>query len=102
MFGVLKKRFKILKMTLEYPMNKQVMIPVACAVIHNFIRLNNPNDRLMRRFNMDGHTVREVDPRARRLRDDGNDDVPDGLVAPNLVVGQESMSRVRDNMKDQM
>ena len=25
-----------------------------------------------------------------------------GLVAPNLAVGQESMSRVRDNMTDQM
>ena len=102
MFGVLKRRFKILKMTPEYSMNKQVMIPVACTVIHNFIRLNNPNDRLLRRFNMDGHTVNEVDPKARRVRDDGDDSVPNGLVAPNLAVGQDSMTRVRDNMADQM
>ena len=78
------------------------MIPVVCAVIHNFIRINNPNDWLLRRYNLDGHTVHKVDPQARRLHDDGDDNIPDGLVTPNLVVGQESMSRVRDNMTSQM
>ena len=76
------------------------MILVACVVIHNFIRLNNPNDWLLQRYNLDGHTVYEVDPRARRLHDDGDDDDPNGLVAPNLVVGQDSMTRIRDNMTD--
>ena len=76
------------------------MILVACAVIHNFIRLNNPNDRLLRRFNMDGHTAREIDPRACRVRDDGDDSVPNGLITPNLVVGQDSMTRATDNMAD--
>ena len=43
-FGVLKARFKILKEAPKYRMEKQVMIPVACVVIHNFIRINNSND----------------------------------------------------------
>ena len=101
-FGVLKRRFKILKTAPEYPMNKQVMIPVACAVIHNFIRLNNPNDRLMRRFNKDGHTSREVDPRAVRVRDDGDDSVPNEFIEPNIAAGEDYMAKVRDNMADQM
>ena len=86
----------------EYPMNKQVMIPVAFAVIHNFIHLNNPNDRLLRRYNLDGHTIREVDPRACRVRDDRDDSVPNRLVTPNLVVGQDFTTRVRDDMADQI
>ena len=85
-----------------YLMAKQVMILVACAVIHNFICIKNPNDRLLRQYNLDGHTIREVDPCARRISDDGDNDVPAGIVAPNLVVGQDSMSRVRDDMTDQI
>ena len=99
---VLKARFKILKEAPKFPMEKQVMILVACVVIHNFIRINNPNDLLLWQYNLDGHTIREVDPHARRIRDDGDNDVPTSFVAPNLVVGQDSMSRVRDDMTDQM
>ena len=78
------------------------MILVACTVIHNFIRINNPNDRLLRQYNLDGHTVREVDPRACNRCYDGDNDMPIGIVVPNLVVGQDVMSKVRDDMANQM
>ena len=37
-FGVLKKRFPILKVGTHYPIESQVMIPAAAAVFHNIIR----------------------------------------------------------------
>ena len=85
-FGVLKAMFKILKEAPKYRMEKQVMILVACAVIHNFIYINNPNDRLLWQYNLDGHTVREIDPEASRIHDEGDNDIPAGFLAPNLHV----------------
>ena len=101
-FRVLNARFKILKEASKYQMEKQVMIPVVCVVIHNFIFINNPSDRLLRQYNLDGYTVHEVDPHARRIYNDRDDDVLVGFVAPNLVVRQDSMSRVKDDMATQM
>ncbi|XP_066396229.1 uncharacterized protein [Miscanthus floridulus] len=37
-FGVLKKRFPILKVGTHYPIESQVMIPAAAAMFHNIIR----------------------------------------------------------------
>ena len=74
------------------------MILVTCVVIHNFIRINNPNEQLLRQYNLDGHTVREIDPEAPRIHDDGDNNVPAGFVTPNLAVGQDSIFTVRDDM----
>ena len=64
-----------------------MMIPVACAVIHNFIRINNPNNRLLWQYNLDGHIVRKIDPEAPKIHDEGDNDVPAGFVVPNLAIG---------------
>ena len=101
-FWVLKARFKILKEAPKYRIEKQVIILMACAVIYNFICINNPNDWLMQQYSLDGHTVRDVDPQAPRIYDDRDNDIPAGFVAPNLVVGQDSMFSVRDDMANQM
>lgn len=37
-FGVLKCRFRILKVMPNYPPHRQRLIPIACCVLHNFIR----------------------------------------------------------------
>ena len=37
-----------------------------------------------------------------RRRDDGDNDVPNGIEAPNLVAGHNAMSRVRNNMANKM
>jgi hypothetical protein len=43
-FGVLKKRFKILVTAQEYSLEDQARLVSALAVVHNFIRLHDPND----------------------------------------------------------
>ncbi|KAJ3820985.1 hypothetical protein EV361DRAFT_811944, partial [Lentinula raphanica] len=45
-FGVLKRRFRIMKTVPEYPIHTQARIPAALAAIHNFIRLQDPTDDL--------------------------------------------------------
>ena len=62
------------------------MIPVACAVIQNFIRINNPNDRFLLQYNLDGHIVREIDPQAPKIHDDEDNDVLTSFVASNLAI----------------
>jgi hypothetical protein len=44
-FGVLKRRFRILLLAPEYSMDIQKRIPAALAAIHNFISIHNPHDR---------------------------------------------------------
>ena len=61
-FRVLKKMFEILREALLFLMEEQVMIPVAYAIINKFIRVHKPNDQVLWQYNIDGHTVREVDP----------------------------------------
>ena len=48
--GVLKNRFPILKLMPNYPIRKQRRIPVACCVVHNFIRMQSRNDTLFQQF----------------------------------------------------
>ncbi|KAF3774740.1 putative nuclease [Nymphaea thermarum] len=42
-FGMLKSRFPILKMQVQYPFEKQAQIVLATCVLHNFIIEHNPN-----------------------------------------------------------
>ncbi|TQD70421.1 hypothetical protein C1H46_044044 [Malus baccata] len=48
--GVLKNRFPILKLMLNYPIRKQRRIPFACCALHNFIRMQSRNDTLFQQF----------------------------------------------------
>ncbi|XP_024026909.1 uncharacterized protein LOC112093173 [Morus notabilis] len=43
-FGVLKARFKILKLVTNYWMPRQWLIPIACCVIHNLIKMYARDD----------------------------------------------------------
>lgn len=43
-FGVLKRRFRILLLAPEYNLEIQARIPVALAVLHNFIRIHDPDE----------------------------------------------------------
>jgi len=43
-FGVLKRRFKILLLAPEYSLDIQARIPVALSSIHNFIRTHEPGE----------------------------------------------------------
>lgn len=43
-FGVCKKRFKVLIVPQEYPIRTQAQLVSALAVVHNFIRIHDPED----------------------------------------------------------
>jgi len=43
-FGVLKRRFKLSTIAPEYPLKTQAMFVVAEGVLHNFIRVHDPDD----------------------------------------------------------
>ncbi|KAM5567595.1 hypothetical protein ABKV19_015593 [Rosa sericea] len=52
-FGVLKARFPILKYMPNYPPRRQRRIPIACCVLHNFIRKEARRDRLFEAFDVE-------------------------------------------------
>ena len=64
-FGILKKRFKILRTAIPFPFKVQKRIVMACCIIHNFIRRNQGNDKY---FNMSlapmppDHDEDDIDP----------------------------------------
>lgn len=43
-FGVVKKRFKVLRELTDLPIEGQARLVPACLVIHNFIRIHDPDD----------------------------------------------------------
>jgi hypothetical protein len=45
-FGVIKKRWRILIMPPSYDMKVQARIPAALAALHNFILEHDPDDRV--------------------------------------------------------
>lgn len=50
-FGVLKKRFKILKGPVDnFYMSTQITIDIACCALHNFLRMHQLGDARFQRF----------------------------------------------------
>ncbi|CAN1130847.1 Protein ALP1-like [Linum perenne] len=49
-FGVLKRRWPILKMMCSYSFSKQTDIVLACCALHNFIRMHAQGDTLFAEF----------------------------------------------------
>ena len=45
-FGIIKKRFRMMRETNEFPMAHQGQIISAVCVLHNFIRIYDPEDLL--------------------------------------------------------
>ncbi|OAY68653.1 hypothetical protein ACMD2_13106 [Ananas comosus] len=83
-FGILKKRFKVLRQATPYPYKVQCRIAMACCIIHNFIRRHQGNDKYFN-MRMDQFSV----------DDDGIDD--DGIDLMHLVDPNES--RQRDTLR---
>jgi hypothetical protein len=63
-FGVLKKRFPILKRQMEFDYDKQVALIMALCCLHNFIRLEG--DGMDDKFDKDTNAV--IEERAERMR----------------------------------
>lgn len=107
-FGVWKAKFPILGRPNNcYPINKQVKIPMACAILHNFIHMVNEGDSLLNQYYRDGVPVSEIDP----INSDEFDDVDNsnngdnGLEGPTVTgatVSRTEMSQFRDRIANKM
>ena len=56
-FGVVKCRFRILLLPPEYSMEIQARIPPALCLVHNVIRVHDPNDMMEYRNVLDEHLL---------------------------------------------
>ena len=102
-FGVWKARFKILKGMNSYPMRKQKMIPVACAILHNFIRMVQAGDPLMEEYGTDGVPVRGlVDVTAEDEVDDGMEGTGPSTGPLQHHSSRGAMNTLRDMMAKDM
>ncbi|KAL5554850.1 hypothetical protein UlMin_037086 [Ulmus minor] len=71
-FGIWKRRFPILRSMHQFPLEKQAMIPVACAVLHNFIRMDPASVA-------QDHVSGDEDDDDASSEDDSVDTDPDGV-----------------------
>ena len=58
-FGVLKARFAILKTVSNYRISRQRLIPIACCVLHNYIRQTSHSDRMFEEFQVEDMIIEE-------------------------------------------
>lgn len=102
-FGVWKARFKILKGMNSYPMDKQKMIPVACAVVHNFIRMVQIGDPFLEEYVADCVPVRgNDDVNADYVLDNGVDDTGPSTGTEQHGSQTGGMNHMRERMADAM
>jgi hypothetical protein len=59
-FGVIKRRFRILLLPPEYKMDIQARIPPALCLVHNVIRVHDPNDMMDYRNVLDAHILTDT------------------------------------------
>jgi hypothetical protein len=62
-FGVLKRRFSVLARAQEYSLDDQARLVSALAVIHNFIRIYDPNDEAQALDGDDVNQTRDKNPK---------------------------------------
>ncbi|GMN60787.1 hypothetical protein TIFTF001_029869 [Ficus carica] len=102
-FGVWKARFKILKGINSYPMDKQAMIPVACAVLHNFIWMVQVGDPLHEEYAVDCMPVSgNVDVNADYVFEDVASGTGPSTGPQQHDTRMDAMNQVRDMMADDM
>ena len=101
-FGVWKARFRILKIINNYPMKKQVKIPIACAVIHNFIRMFQHDDRFMTQYFQDGIPVSEIDPQNAEQDVNQNHNPDRATNTATNTASPAQMRLIRDEMASSM
>src|SRR6267154_5018847 len=59
-FGVVKRQFHILLLPPEYSMEIQARIPPALCLVHNVIRVHDPNDMMEYRNVLDEHILTDT------------------------------------------
>ena len=94
-FGVLKKRFPILKNQLEFPYNIQVRLIKVLCCLHNIIRLTDGDDTYDEEW--------EKDQRLEGLECEDNDDEFEPVRSKRVTAKQYTVAqRMRDSIAEQM
>lgn len=88
-FGVLKRRYRILQIAPEFSIDLQSRIPCALSAVHNFIR-ENDEDLLLEMEDEDQDMVR------------GGYQDPDEEASINEAIGEDEASALRDEIAEQM
>ncbi|GMN58658.1 hypothetical protein TIFTF001_027765 [Ficus carica] len=84
-------------------MEKQVMISVACATVHNFIRIVQVGDPILEEYAADGVPVGEhVDVNADYVLADGVDDTGPSTRRQQDTSRKGTMNQLRDVLADDM
>ena len=79
------------------------MIPVACAVVHNFIRMVQDADPFLEEYAADCVTVSgTVDVNADYVLNDGNDGAGPSTGPQQHDSSREAISHMRDDIADYM
>jgi hypothetical protein len=95
-FGVLKRRFRILLLAPEYSLEVQARIPAALAAVHNFISIHDPHD----------HPISSTTPQADgalHMYDDDSDDHEDFAIqvgAPANSIHDQRRDMIAQKMWD--
>ncbi|KAL5548092.1 hypothetical protein UlMin_003323 [Ulmus minor] len=101
-FGIWKNRFPILKSITQYPLKKQCMIPIACAIVHHFIKMHQDDDELFREAINDDSDVLLTDD----LEDVGEISTRADDVGGNSSQAENTddnvMGAFRDALKDEI
>ena len=85
-FGLFKRRFKVLLVAQEYNLKTQARLIPALAVIHNFIRIHDPGDLPKSEDNYEGGNG---DGDGDNDGDDDDDDVPEVRGACREKIAQD-------------
>lgn len=98
-FGVWKERWHILNEARSYPYSKQRLIPIACAVLHNFLYMINHDPQCLHMYlhpEEDDDGVNEDDE-----NEDEDEQEDDGPPEP-VPCDRQAMVDVRSRMADEM
>ena len=80
------------------------MIPIACAVLHNFIYLVRENDELIRQYSVDGVPIAEIYP-DNNEREIDYSNIVDAMPNGSLMrggVSRTEMGHFRDQLAEQI
>ncbi|PON80913.1 hypothetical protein TorRG33x02_232460, partial [Trema orientale] len=94
----------------SYPFRKQRKIPIACYVIHNFIRLDSMNDSIFNQYDVDAVPLEDIEGNQNQKEGlqeseiNGNDEAessatPEINFSPAYIA---QMENVRDNIAGHM
>ncbi|GMN53984.1 hypothetical protein TIFTF001_023113 [Ficus carica] len=87
----------------NYPMEKQVMIPVVCAIVHNFIRMVQVSDPILEEYTADGlHVGGHIDVNADVLLADRADDASPSMGRQQDASMRGAMNQLREVLADDM